>query len=137
MADYIASARSNYFVVKNSTAFQAWCIEHDLDFWNGDCGSPNSYAVAPSQDSGHGEWPWYESDDGDCSQTLFNEIAAHLVDEQVAVFIEAGAENLRYVAGTAVAIHSSGARVDLSISEIYDKARTAFGDEAVITFAEY
>lgn len=137
MADYIASARSNYFVVKDSTAFEAWCVKRDLEFWSGDSKYPNSYAVAPSRDCDHGTWPWHETDDEDHTLVIFDEIVPHLVDGQVAIFIEAGAEKLRYIAGTAIAIHSSGERVDLSLSEIYDKARSAFGEDAVITAAEY
>jgi hypothetical protein len=39
---------------------------------------------------------------------LFGEVAGHLVEGSVAVFIEVGAEKLRYLTGWAVAVNSSG-----------------------------
>ena len=59
----------------------------------------------------------YEQDD------FFNELAEQLVDGEVAVMMEAGAEKLRYVSGWAIAINSKGKRVVVGLDDIYKKAQ--------------
>jgi hypothetical protein len=131
MADYIATARSNYFAVKNEAAFAAWCERRDLATWTDD---QDLSLHAISSDTCHGDWPSYDPDeDGDFD--LAQELAAHLAPGHVAVLIEAGAEKLRYVSGSAVAVHPDGRTVQLCLDDIYAMAKAAFGDDLAITQA--
>jgi hypothetical protein len=60
-----------------------------------------------------------------------------LREGEVAILLELGHEKLRYLIGAATAIDSSGRRIDLTLAEIYTRAREAFGETAVITEANY
>ena len=74
-------------------------------------------------------WPSDEDEEG------FNfgkELAEHLDPRDVALLFEAGAEGLRYVTGTAVAINPSGDIVVLDLLDIFDRAKAAFGDGLTI-----
>jgi hypothetical protein len=137
MANYTATARSNYFAVKDTTAFEAWCKERDLKFWQGTHDNVARYAITPNDMSDTGGWPEHLDEDGDLIEDLCDALAAHLVVGEVAVLFEIGNEKLRYLIGTATAVHSSGKRVDISLSEIYTRARDAFGEDAAITEANY
>lgn len=61
---------------------------------------------------------------------IFNEIATHLKDGEVAIFLEVGHEGLRYLAGNAITVHSSGKIVTHRLSDIYAKVRDTFGTDA-------
>lgn len=43
--------------------------------------------------------------------------------DDVAVFMQAGAEKLRYVSGWAVAINAKKERVEIDLHEIYNRAK--------------
>ena len=137
MANYTATARSNYFAVKDAAAFEAWCQERDIKTWQGTHENAGRHAIAPNDTSDSGSWPEYCDDDGDPIEDLCNALAAQLADGEVAVLLEVGNEKLRYLIGTATAVHASGKRVDFCLSEIYTRAREAFGDTAAIAHAEY
>lgn len=61
-------------------------------------------------------------------------VSTYLQEGEVAVFIMAGAEKARYITAFAVAINSKGERVELSLYDIYEKAKVL---GANITAAEY
>ncbi|HSW45458.1 MAG TPA: hypothetical protein VLM89_07800 [Phycisphaerae bacterium] len=125
MADYVASARSNYFRVKDVDAFQKWLEENHLGHYESQ-DEPGRFMIFPD-DGGHGDWPTILREDPDTGEEyeadLFDELAKHLHDEDVAVLMEAGAEKLRYVSGWAVAVNSKGDRVEIGLSDIYEKAK--------------
>jgi hypothetical protein len=137
MANYTATARSNYFAVKDAAAFKDWCADRDLEVWDGSNENAARFAIAPSNDSDTGGWPELLDDDCNVTEDLCEALAGHLVDGEVAVLLEIGNEKLRFLIGTATAIHSSGKRIDLTLGEIYTRARRAFGATAVITEANY
>ncbi len=137
MANYYATARSNYFTVKNCSDFEAWCKNTALKFWNQSPNKPNVYAIAPNDSSDTGCWSSHEDEEGDYGLHIYNELAQHLAENEVAILQEVGHEKLRYLVGEAIAIHSSGESCTLSISDIYAAAQKAFGDTANITRAEY
>lgn len=137
MANYTATARSNYFAVKDATAFEAWCKERDLKTWQGKGNKAARYAIAPSDYCDHGGWPEHRDDDGDLLEELCDGLVHHLADGEVAVMFEIGSEQLCYLLGTATAVHASGKRVDINLSEIYTRARDAFGEDAAMTEANY
>lgn len=50
-------------------------------------------------------------------------VAAHLVDGDVAVFLEVGAEKMRYLGGIAYAVNSQGESRTVSLEDIYEQAK--------------
>ncbi len=137
MANYTATARSNYFAVKDATAFEAWCKKRNLETWLGTGGNAARYAITPDEMSDTGGWPEDCDDDGDQIEDLCEALAGHLADGEVAVLSEIGNEKLRYLIGTATAVHASGKRVDISLCEIYSRASDAFGGDAAMTEVNY
>lgn len=125
MADYMASARSNYFRVKDVEGFKKWLGENGLGCYESD-GQPGQFMIFPD-DGGHGDWPTIFRTDPSTGQEydvdLFDELSRHLHNEDVAVLMEAGAEKLCYVSGWAVAVNSKGDRVEIALSDIYERAK--------------
>ncbi len=133
MANYIAYARTNYFRVVDVDKFKEFLdtvcgisevIENEGTF----CllfeeGIPDTRAVSDG--------------DSDDSLDLVKEVSRHLQEDSVAIFMECGAEKLRYLAGYAVAVNHEGRAVEVGINDIYSKAKEKFGDKCEITQAEY
>lgn len=165
MGQYIAAARSNYFAVKDKDAFleamntngyHVVPVDQD-DGFTITYGEPHNAPAGEIALFGGGEgWPvdlsveekreeWkYENPDHPEGkplpvfyETLTDLIGAHLVEGSVAVLEEAGAEKLRYLNGSAVAVNHRQEVVSISIADIYDKAKAAFGPEATITDAAH
>lgn len=123
MANYYATARSNYFHVKDEAAFRAWAESLCLGVENDGKDSP-LFMIYP--DSGNKDgWPtWRDTDEGEsCDVDLVAELAEHLVSDEVAILMECGAEKLRYCTGFAWAVNSKGERREVSIHEIYKLAQ--------------
>jgi hypothetical protein len=135
MANYYATTRSNYFRVKDATAFEAWCHTRELDFWTkhyDDVG--NRYAISANTGDSRG-WPYYDAEHDD-DFDLTAELAKHLDASDVAVLIEIGSEKLRFLAGIATAVDHSGRTLCVTLDEIYDRAADAFGN-LTVTEATY
>jgi len=143
MADWSGSSRSNYFRVKDVEKFKKLCslwgvdFIRDTEYTNGvetespdlvgftcESGLPSYRSEAISEDTGH-EFDF----DG-----FLQELSELLVEDEVAVMVEAGAEKLRYITGFAIAINSRGEQVSVSLESIYDLAKTLGKN---ITKAEY
>lgn len=136
MANYYASARTNYFEVKDDEQF-----EKVMGSYSGVelSKKENKYTILSSDCNGAG-WPSYQYDeesDEEIEIDLPAIVSAHLVEGEVAVFMECGAEKLRYLVGYAEAINSSGERESVSINDIYDVAMGLAGPSNEITRAEY
>lgn len=143
MANYYATTRSNYFRVKDTAAFEAWCADNSLEHWT-DTKDGDTYHAISADTGDSGGWPSqrYEEDDdgaGDYVDINFDaELADFLDPRDVAILLEVGSEKLRYLVGVAVAIHPDGRTHHLNIGSIYDEARKAFKDDAIqITDAMY
>ena len=130
MANYIATARSNYFRVKDKEKFEEWCWGLGLTLIGED--DKLGFVV----ETNDGQIPaWRVGEDGDMDEVDFGgELASHLVDGEVAIFIEVGAEKLRYVSGYAIAVNSKGETRQVFLMDIY-KAAGDLGPN--ITAAEY
>ena len=119
MANYCATARSNYFGVKDETAFREWADGLDLRVIT----QGSLFAIHPNSDGG---WPSLRfPKDAEAEEEeidLRAELAQHLVEGDVAVLVEAGAERLRYVCGYAWAVNSSGDTNEISLNDIYEIA---------------
>ena len=130
MANYYATARSNYFAVKDRAAFEAWATEAGLAVLPGD-GDRHAgrLMITPLQES-EGGWPAHrlnrETDAWD-EFNLCGELGGHLVESEIAVLMEVGNEKLRYVSGSAVAVSWKGEVERLDLNEIYDRASSRFG----------
>jgi hypothetical protein len=136
MANYYVTARSNYFRVKDTEAFETWCNERNLNFWTKEF--PNvgrRYAISPSA-SDPGGWPYYDGET-DKDIDLCAELARHLDARDVAVLIEVGSEKLRYLIGEALAVYHDGRTVGVHLDEIYERAADEFSGNYTITEATY
>lgn len=162
MADYLAKSRTNYFRVKDLEAFTADLVRHGLapGGWNDhgdlvldtDRTNRPEGAIALFYD---GDWPMLDEDsvamrldleDAEDSdqpvKTDYNEvyqlIAAHLVESDVAVLISVGSEKFRYLGGSALAVNSRGDMEMVMLDDIYAKAeKLKLTPEAVVTDASY
>lgn len=125
MANYYASARTNYFAVTDLEGFKA-----DIE------SKTSSITVVTQEKYGltlvallsedDGGFPFqYEDEDGDYVELDWAEIfKAHLEDGWVAIIMESGAEKLRYITGYAVAYNSKGDVVTINLDDIYAKAES-------------
>lgn len=127
MSSWYGTARSNYFKVKDAEAFREWAKRlPDLGVWDKGDGVFGVYG----DDCDSGGWPSYiENDEGENDEDfdLLAALAEHLLPGEVAVLMEAGAEKMRYVTGYAQAVDHTGKVVQVGLSDIYDKAKSAFG----------
>jgi hypothetical protein len=135
MATYIASARSNYFKVKDAALFQKFCRQYGLEI------------IEPSPDAKNEErrygfliydsLPAGRSDDSDgwIPTDFIQELAEQLAPGEVAVVMEVGSEKMRYLNGYACAVNSRGKTVELNLNQIYQQAKQRFG--ILPTTAEY
>jgi hypothetical protein len=135
MANYYATARSNYFAVKDEEAFKDWASKRNLEIWEDgqDC---NLFAIAPDNaDSSGWELCWDAETDEEID--VLHELSTHLDPSHVAVLMEAGAEKKRYVQGFAFAVRSTGQVLRISLSDIYKQAKQKFGPDMIVNPAEY
>ncbi len=131
MADWYGVSRSNYFRVKDHDAFTEAMGGLDLRVVEGGKGE-TAGMVAVISDAEYGDWPsevFDEAADDYVEVDLVTRIAEHLVDGEVCVLVSAGAEKERYVTGTATAFTNQGnaKAINLSLNDIYAKAKEAFG----------
>lgn len=144
MANYYASARSNYFAVKDYDKFMAWVNTlPDVGVWKQELSSaqdlvddaPPRFALYDNGFDACG-WPtfrWSELEDehgvplDDQDFDILEELAPHLADGEVAVLMEVGAETLRYLTGYAIAVNSKGEKLGISLDDIYEIVRRAWG----------
>ncbi len=142
MANHYATARSNYFAVKDEAAFREWAGLMGLAVLEPDhraktAGGIRRFGIAPGNSGDNGSWPdsTYDADADEVDEfDLTEELAPHLADGEVAVLMEVGNEALRYVTGTAIAVNSRGKTVSINLDAIYDAARKLGPN---ITRAEY
>lgn len=145
MANYVSSARSNYFQVKDFEKFMEWINQ----FSNLHVDRDPEGRVVILETYGEG-WPtWrdleepyeYETQDGrkmwmdDEEVDFADELSMHLAEGEVAVLEEAGAEKLRYVAGHAVAVNHNGDQLHVDLADIYEKIKEAgWGETTSATY---
>lgn len=124
MADWTGTARSNYFRVKDPEAFKAAMERYEVRVLERQ--HPGSGEVYYGLVSETGGWQSYDYETEE-DIVLWKIVSEHLVDGDVAVFVEAGAEKARYVTGHAVAFDATGRNVRVDLNDIYAKAEEAFG----------
>jgi len=135
MANYYESTRTNYFKVKDATAFQSFIQKFggiDLVVQE----KTGHYALLFDEDLSVPYFYYDEKENKDVEIDFMQELSRHLCDDSIAVIVGAGAEKLRYVVGYAYAINSKGEQVEINLAHIYKLARDKFGEKAEITLAE-
>jgi hypothetical protein len=135
MANYYASCRTNYFKVKDDEAFENAMSEIPGVEVTTDAAG---YGLLGDDPDGAG-WPgWYmDDDDNEIEVDIYQAVAEHLVDGEVAIFMESGAEKLRYIVGFAVAVNNKGEIKALGLNDIYKMAKELTDRPDDITVAEY
>ena len=131
--NFEATARSNYFRVKDEAAFKAWAerigveVYEDTEQQAQENGRPlpageKQFMIARSDGNG---WPVSYLDretQEDVMVDLPAELAKHLHDDDVAILMEIGAEGLRCVTGYALAVNAAGVVKSVSLEGIYELA---------------
>ena len=129
-----ATARSNYFRVKEGAAFRAWANRRGLYVVPTEQGGQNYFMIQPADG---GSWPSESRDDQTGALEEFDlvpELARHLAEGDVAVLMEVATEGSRYVAGVALALNAAGETRRVCLDDIYELAET-LGTQ--VTKAEY
>ena len=130
MADWYGTSRSNYFHVKDEEAFRKFTDAYELDIVKQD--ETGAFCFLSGTEKGNIPTRWDVSEDNNQEEiSIADEIHEHLVPEQVCVIMESGAEAKRHVTGYAVAIHSSGEKVEINLRDIYKEAQEAFPDSSI------
>ncbi len=121
MANWIGSARTNYFRVKDVDAFKAWAKAASL--------------VVFEKDGRYGGWPdiVFDDDTTDAHRDFYitHELAPHVADGEIVVCLEAGAEKLRYITGSALAFKATNGApetIGITLDDIYDLAQAKWGE---------
>ncbi len=141
MANYYASARTNYFNVKDGDAFVEVFnnidgVEVIREHSSDDSGK---YGLLSTGEAGFPSWIYDEESGGDETEIdIMQMVSEHLIDaDEIAIFMEAGAEKLRYIIGSAFAINGEGDGRFLDLNGIYDLAKELTDRPDDITRAEY
>ena len=138
MANYNILARSNYFSVKDVKEFTQWTnwygglhtAEHDknkgtyallVESYYSEFGGA-IYGTQVFDDEGEDVL----DENGDLVYeeiNLLEQLAEHLVNDEVAIFMEIGYEKLRYLTGRSFAVNSKGETKIIDINDIYEQAK--------------
>ncbi|MDD2766078.1 MAG: hypothetical protein PHE83_19110 [Opitutaceae bacterium] len=124
MANYYCTARTNYFKVKDETAFKAWAASHGFQVAESELGKGFALFAGEANDSGDLS---YFDEAQDETVHAADEISQFLARDAVAVFMEAGSEKARYVIGIALAVNAEGEQITISLNDIYAEAEKRFG----------
>lgn len=129
MANYVATSRTNRIRVKDQDY-----LKEDLESFTSEvdvneCRAHPGYVVLTSS-ADCGQWPtWQDDDEMDTPIDWPEFFSRHLVEEEVAVVIEVGAEKMASLNGYAVAYSWEGKVESIDLCEIYHRAEEKFGVE--------
>jgi hypothetical protein len=124
MADWCGHTRSSYLRVKDLAAFRARMEQLGLGVVGenrDDTTRADGRVALLSTDVDQGVLPqgyYDEQHDELVDVDLVDEIAQHLADGEVAVLVECGAEELRYLTGVAIAVNNKGETRRVSLDDI-------------------
>ena len=130
MADWYGTARSNYFKVRDNEAFKVFM--QDLSSMITEYNDADNTWWIRADDYGNGGFDWtiYDEDfEPDDSVNAMDEFASHLQEGEVAIFLEAGAEKLRYITGNALSIAWTGEITEINLADIYEFVAEKHGVE--------
>jgi hypothetical protein len=131
MANYYSSSRSNYFKVKDTEKFKDFLDStRSLSFIEDKEGRVG-FLVETEEGL---PYYIYDEETGEESELdLAQELSQHLIDGEVAIYQEVGAEKLRYLVGYSVAVNSKGETITVNINDIYRIAQEELGGENITT----
>ena len=122
MADWYGQARSNYFRVKDESAFRESFRALEVEVITNSEGKVGLLSRAD-----YGGWPSFifseDGDEIDEEVDIIEMVSRHLVTDEVAVFVEVGAEKLRYLTGRAIAVNERNEQRWVDLDSIYEIAR--------------
>lgn len=121
MSSCICTCRTNYFRVKDRKAFDEWASKYEVRVIE------DQYRVGlVGEDPDGGSWPSHNSEK-DEDIDFAGELAKHLVDGNVAILMEVGAEKVRYVYGAAIAVKSDGSVLSICLDDVYKLVEDTWG----------
>lgn len=131
MAEWYGTARTNYVEFESEAAFKevrdyveqfdiAMSTHHEVSL-------AAMFNASDMSDSGGFPNDRYDEDEDDFVEFDWGYVAQRMAEGHVLVIMEAGAEKLRYISGWAQAWNKEGQHVGISLDDIYEKARAAFG----------
>lgn len=148
MGQWYGKCRSNYFRVKDPEAFARFLKEYQAELLTsaGPDGTMR-YGFRSTTETG-GEPTRIENQiDEDLDNDLEAEleeatlisdvIHEHLLEGEVCVIVEAGAEKDSYITGAATAINAAGKQISLCLNDIYALAEKQFSIPHELNRAEY
>lgn len=127
MANYEATARSNYFAVRDRDAFAAFCNKYDLKVFE----NQNHHGLVAFAANGCSGINF--NDDEDPFADFDRRLSTLLDDGQVCVYQEVGQETGRYVTGYACAVNWLGDVEIISLDDIYQNALKMAGPSITVT----
>ncbi len=124
MADWYGAARSNYVRVTDLEALKKSLGDFDITIVEQADGR-----VALLSSDEYGGWPSScYGEDGDEIEFSFEEhVVPFLRDGEILITMDSGAENLRYVTGSAQAYNRDGLVCTVDIEDIYELAAGKLG----------
>jgi hypothetical protein len=138
MANWYGKSRSNYFRVKDADAFKKVLKQmHGLTIIEQEDNTFMLYVDGEND----GAWPYskyVEDEHGNEEEIdidIAEEIFPHLVEGEVAIFLQIGSEKFRCLTGWAQAVNSKGEQEMVNINDIYTLVEDKLG--AGISRAEY
>jgi hypothetical protein len=132
MANYYSQSRSNYFRVKDEDAFLA--DMEDIPGIEVQGNNENGFVILGDDPDGANTWAKMDWDD--VEYDIPEIVSKHLIDDEVAIFMEVGSEKLRYLVGVALAINNKGETEQITLADIYAKAKKTL-TYTDVTVAEY
>lgn len=104
----------------------------DLNWSEGDAkSSPSDMVVMIYSDSPDGvswpSWRFTEEEEDEIEVDFPSELAEHLAPGEVAILEEVGSEKLRYLFGQAIAVHSDGRQLCMTLSDIEEMVSSQWG----------
>lgn len=119
MANYYCTARSNYFKVKDIKAFDEWCKVFNVEKID----KEDKVGFLCNSDDPLPSCRWNEETDEWEEADALEALAPMLEDQEVGIYMEAGAEKYRYIFSIAVAFNNQGKFASVTLDDIYRKAR--------------
>ena len=125
MADFYATSRSNFVIVKDVQAAIESLKDYDIPIHRHPTNS-NAIMLAGCEDNGTFSLSCVDDNSEDVYLDLAEWCKTHLADNQVLVLVSAGAEKLRYISAWAEAYTWKGEVVTVDLletlfSKIYEK----------------
>lgn len=156
MSTFAGNGRTNDFRVKSVDALRSDLSDFGITTSAADeIGFGSDFVIRENADGtihllSSGVWPRFDEDniaerlDLDDEEdvptkyeSLVHLVGAHLVDDEVAVFIEIGQEGFRYLAGSATAINAKGEIRAVDLEDIYGLAKQLAPEGKQINVASY